>query len=381
MRNRPLAGDDQGSPEMPLDRTAPLSGVMSDFALLFRAWRLCPISKVFRKSNCRRASTGMGLSIASSRLSEEKETKKSSQYAHECVRADPQGIYSLSTLASVQLDLKKLSEAARTAETIRSLAPDSFEAHEMMGYVALNGSKIKEALIHFERALKISPESADTLSIYAWTLYVKAQRLGAGRKKRELLKNAIKVFELSLQTNPTSISTKANLKKAIDLYLLTDNVSILTMISILLITIPVLLIHKLNLETPAAINILEKPPDLFIIIILMLIEIHILGFVTGGNRAIRTLPPKSRFFIESQSQSIHKLPFLILYALFLLVPIGVFIWRLSNYGIGSVSELTVFDWISLLTASAVFGYYAKFLRGELRKSKLWNRLKLTAEKE
>jgi tetratricopeptide (TPR) repeat protein len=240
-----------------------------------------------------------------------KKFKKALKSAEECVKADSQGIYPLNNLAGVQLDLKKVNNAAKTAELMRSISPDSFETHEMMGYVALHKSKIKDALVHFERALKISPESAETLGIYAWTLYAKAEKTGAGRKKRELLKNAIDVFELSLQVNPNSVSTKANLKRAIDVYLITDQISVITILSMGLIGMTFLLFHKLNIEVPAAVNILQKSPDLIFVNILMLIEIHVLGFIIGGNRAVQTLPPKSRIFIESQSQTIYKLPFLV----------------------------------------------------------------------
>ena len=300
-----------------------------------------------------------------------KKFKKALKYAEQSVKADPEGIYPLSSLASVQLDLKKVKDAAKTAELMRAIAPDSYEAHEMLGYVSLHRSKIKEALVHFERALKINPESAETLGIYAWALYKKAERSTAGRKKRELLKNAIDVFELSLKVNPNSVSTGANLKRAIDLYLITDNVSIITILSMTLIGGTFLFIHKLNIEVPAALNILQKSPDLVFVNILMLIEVHILGFIIGGNRAVQTLPATSRNFIENQSQTIYKLPFLIFYAMFLFVPTGILIWRVRVYGFVSLNELTVFDGISMLIASAIFVYYLRFLLTKFKKSKVY----------
>ncbi len=61
-----------------------------------------------------------------------KKLKKAFQFAQEAVKATPHQIYPLKTLASIQLELKKFKDAQKTAEIMRSKAPDSFETHEIM---------------------------------------------------------------------------------------------------------------------------------------------------------------------------------------------------------------------------------------------------------
>jgi tetratricopeptide (TPR) repeat protein len=302
--------------------------------------------------------------------------KKAEQCAEQCVRAAPQNIYSLYILAEIQLELGHVKAARETAETMLAISPDSFEAHEMLGYIALNTFKNKEALIHFERALKINPESAEILSSYAWTLYANAQRLSPGVKRRELLKNAIDVYELSLRTQPNSIATKDNLKRAIDLYIISDIFSLITLTSLGLLGLLLFLIRNFNLQLPAFLDISQKPPELFIINVLMIIEIHLVGIISGYHRAVQKLSPQSQFFLKNQGTNWVAFPFLILYFLFLLIPMAIFGYRTSIYGLASIFEITVFDWLSIILTSVIFVIYSRFLLRKFKQTKLWRWLKL-----
>lgn len=134
--------------------------------------------------------------------------KAALEAAMEAARLEPDGTYTLSTLAEAQVCTNRLPEAEDTVQRLLAVAPEDGLAHRTRAYVYLAQKKYAEAETSSRTALKLEPDNSRALRLLGDSLL--------GQKR---LKEAVENFAESLRRNPTNAETRRALQEAAMEYL------------------------------------------------------------------------------------------------------------------------------------------------------------------
>lgn len=134
--------------------------------------------------------------------------------AKEAVSKAPNFEYSLNALIQAQINNFKLEDAKQTLDLMLQVAPDSESAHEALGLIDCKMDRFASAEKHFRQALKINPESSQSLSNLGSVYLEQSQRGFGPLKKSRLGKMAKDCFLAALKINPNLAIAKANLAAA-----------------------------------------------------------------------------------------------------------------------------------------------------------------------
>lgn len=142
-----------------------------------------------------------------------KQFNSSFSMAKTAVQIDPENEYYLHQLAECELQQGMLKKAKVTAQTLVTVAPNSENAHELLGRICLETEDYKLAEKHYREALRFDPNASSTLNNLALSL--------SGQNKTP---EAIDVLFNALKLKPHDETLKSNtflfVKKHLDKSLL-----------------------------------------------------------------------------------------------------------------------------------------------------------------
>lgn len=138
-------------------------------------------------------------------------SREAMKAASEAVRLEPSSIFALYTLTLTQIDNRLLNQATSTANKLLEIAPESFDAHSGLGYVALECRNWAIAERHFRRALQINPQSFEAMNKVGWSLLQQTYVEFNLFKRKQKLREAAEHFRAAVQIDPTSEVARTNL--------------------------------------------------------------------------------------------------------------------------------------------------------------------------
>jgi tetratricopeptide (TPR) repeat protein len=116
------------------------------------------------------------------------------QSALEAVKLEPDSTMALYTVATLQVELKRMEDARATAAHLIEVAPQESDSHDLLAFIELRGGKHAEAEKHARQALQLDPDNNDALRFLASALQ------GQGSSKA---KEAMRTWLEVVRRNPT----------------------------------------------------------------------------------------------------------------------------------------------------------------------------------
>ncbi len=123
------------------------------------------------------------------RLMEEGEEKSAADCISEALKIEPNNPFLLLNLAKMQLRAGNPRKAAKTAQKLAELRPESAEAYAIAAVGMYDGSWYKKALPEFRKAYELGWREFDFLISYADAAEANGQLREAERLRRDLLQN------------------------------------------------------------------------------------------------------------------------------------------------------------------------------------------------
>lgn len=116
---------------------------------------------------------------------------------HRAVELQPNNLDAINRLINLYLnaylgDRKKpkqlVTELKTLSDKLAKSHPSSFEYHRLMGYLALIDDKLKDAIVHFEKANELKPLQPDLVLVYIQSLSADGRKDEAEKLAYEMLK-------------------------------------------------------------------------------------------------------------------------------------------------------------------------------------------------